>query len=260
MLKMILLLCLTSVWAVETGAKFSDMAATLVAETPEGLIVAVDRIDYPLGVESVDGARVTERVTAALTRFPNVTVVERNKLERVMAELKLQRSGAVAEDSTQELGKLTGANFVVVGSIGEADQDQWLLVDLRLVNVESGDIVRSAAGKIRRNWRIPKPAQARPDRDSEPISLGQLTKRKNINPSKALLIGEGCGYNIYYEGDGSFMRWSRRYPHGEGGYGAYIKREDSKYCDFVSYIEQLVRYKHPELQDVWRDYRRENRI
>ncbi len=68
-------------------------------------------------------------------------VVERDRLEEVMAELKLGQSKAFDPATAAKLGKLLGARFMVLG--GYFDVMGTLRVDARVVEVETGRIVRS---------------------------------------------------------------------------------------------------------------------
>lgn len=68
-------------------------------------------------------------------------VVERDRLEEVMGELKLGQSKAVDQATAAKVGKLLGARFMVLG--GYFDAMGMLRVDARVVEVETGRIVRS---------------------------------------------------------------------------------------------------------------------
>lgn len=236
------------------AADYTALAGQLLsAEHPE--VLAVAELGYADGRESQDGRIIAERLTTALAHT-DVTVIERAKIEQVLGELKLQRSGVVNQATVKDIGKILGADAVVVGTLTELPERR-LELNLRLVSVESGQIVRASSGVVHKDWVTPELKVE----DARPISLGELTKpRKNIVPSKAIKLGSGCGCDIYYEGDGSFMRWLQGRPHGDGGIGAYIKREDSEFCNFVGYISQLVEYQHTELKEAWTAYRLANGI
>lgn len=68
-------------------------------------------------------------------------IVERDRLEDVLAELKLGQSKAVDAKSAAQIGKLLGARFLVMG--GYFDVMGALRVDARVVEVETGKVIRS---------------------------------------------------------------------------------------------------------------------
>jgi len=76
-----------------------------------------------------------------LADLPEIRVVERERLKAVLEEQKLAASGKVDVASAARLGKLLGAQELVLGSF--FDLAGTLRVDARVVEVETGKIVRS---------------------------------------------------------------------------------------------------------------------
>jgi TolB-like protein len=76
-----------------------------------------------------------------LAERPEIRVVERTRLEAIMDEQRLARSGKVDGASAARLGKLLGARALVLGSFFELAGT--LRVDARVVEVETGRVVRS---------------------------------------------------------------------------------------------------------------------
>src|SRR5262249_47794865 len=76
-----------------------------------------------------------------------VKIVERARLEEVLAEQKLGRSGKVDTRTAARIGKLLGARYLVLGSYFDAMGT--FRADPRLVDVETGEIVKAlgATGK-----------------------------------------------------------------------------------------------------------------
>jgi len=113
---------------------------------------------------------------AAIDAF---TVVERNNLESVMREQDLGASGRVRPDTAAQIGQLTGAEYIVLGTvtaysedtkrsggglniggisiggrsasigIGGSKSEAYVAVDLRVVNANTGEIehVRTVEGR-----------------------------------------------------------------------------------------------------------------
>lgn len=97
-------------------------------------------------------------------------IVERSKLESVIEEQNLAASGRVREGTGARIGKLTGAQYLVAGtvtayeedtkgtgggisfggvSLGGKSSEAYLAVDIRVINSETGevDFVRTVEGR-----------------------------------------------------------------------------------------------------------------
>jgi curli biogenesis system outer membrane secretion channel CsgG len=91
----------------------------------------------------------------------NFTIVERAKLDKVLEEQNLAASGRVRSGTGAKMGKVTGADYLVMGtvtayeentastgggisfkgiSLGGKKSDAYLAVDVRVVNTSTGDI------------------------------------------------------------------------------------------------------------------------
>lgn len=103
-------------------------------------------------------------VTNELAGTGNFRVVERSKLEHVLREQDLGATGRVRKGTAAKLGKLTGAKYLVMGtltafeqssqgtggglsfggiSIGGKQEKAYMAVDLRVVDTTSGEIAFS---------------------------------------------------------------------------------------------------------------------
>lgn len=90
------------------------------------------------------------------------TVVERSKLEHVLNEQDLGASGRVAKSTAAKIGKLTGAQYLIMGtvtayeesvsgtgggislgpiSLGGKSEDAYIAVDLRVADSTTGELV-----------------------------------------------------------------------------------------------------------------------
>lgn len=104
---------------------------------------------------------------AAINAF---TVVERSHIESVIREQNLGASGRVRPDTAAQIGQLTGAQYIVLGTVTSYSEDtrrtggglsyrgigvggsrteSYLAVDLRVVDVNTGEIayVRTVEGR-----------------------------------------------------------------------------------------------------------------
>src|SRR4051812_27872671 len=104
-----------------------------------------------------------DMIITDLVAYDGVTVVERDKLEAVMGELKLQQGKAFDPATRQKVGKLAGARYLISGAmIGVLPE---VRLDARVTEVAGGKDVASAS------------VRGTPDRlfDLEQELVGKLT-------------------------------------------------------------------------------------
>jgi len=113
----------------------------VAAEPPP--TVAVLYFDYTGKDQELEVLRkgLAQMLISDLSATDTIRVVERDRLEDILTELKLQGSGKIDPKSAAKLGKLLGAKYLVVG--GYFDLQGALRVDARIVDVETGRVVKS---------------------------------------------------------------------------------------------------------------------
>jgi TolB-like protein len=84
----------------------------------------------------------TDMLITELSKLEQFRVVERNELQRVLKEMELGQSGLVEESSVQEVGRLLGAQNLLLGSYMFM-LDGQLRIDVRIVEVETGLTVKA---------------------------------------------------------------------------------------------------------------------
>src|SRR5215470_10962606 len=96
-----------------------------------------------------------------LSSSGNFRVVERQKLQSVLEEQNLAASGRVAKGTGAKIGKVTGAQYLITGTVsayeeitsstggglsfkgigfGGKSSEAYLAVDIRVINTTTGDI------------------------------------------------------------------------------------------------------------------------
>jgi len=116
----------------------SYMAAFSSLAYGEKLTVAV------LGFESKDtaivnlGAKITDLVTAQLSINPELRLVEREKLDKILEELDLSLTGIVNENQAAKIGQLTGAKLLVTGRAFTVDKD--LIIVAKVIATETSEV------------------------------------------------------------------------------------------------------------------------
>ncbi|MCM2268262.1 MAG: FlgO family outer membrane protein [Elusimicrobiales bacterium] len=117
----------------------------------DGRTIAVAGFSYADGRASSDGRVVAERITTELIKHGGLKVVERREIEKVLGELKLQLSGQMDQDSVKKLGKMLGADLLVIGTITALPGGK-LELNARLAGVESGEAYSAVSGQVEKNW------------------------------------------------------------------------------------------------------------
>lgn len=82
---------------------------------------------------------VREIISSTIVNAGNYDIVERSLLEKVMQEQQFSNSGAVDDNDATEIGKLAGANKIVLSIIATMNGKQMLsikMIDVKTANVE----------------------------------------------------------------------------------------------------------------------------
>lgn len=104
-------------------------------------------------------------INALLER--GISVVERGRLEEILREQKMGYSGLVDLGSAKQVGKLLGADAIILGSI--RDTSNSVATNLRLVDLESGVALAGASTEVAKTPDIAKGLKRQP-RNNKTIS------------------------------------------------------------------------------------------
>jgi TolB-like protein len=120
---------------------WAGCARVFAAEPPP--TVAVLYFDYTGRDPELEVLRkgLAQMLISDLSAADNVRIVERDRLEDVLAELKLQSTAKIDPKSAARVGKLLGARYLVLG--GYFDLQGVLRVDARIIDVETGRVLKS---------------------------------------------------------------------------------------------------------------------
>lgn len=83
--------------------------------------IAVLPFDRRVGGPDITAEVETMLAAVQVNGQPYFTVVERNKIQQLMKELKLPETGAIREDTAARVGQMLGANGVYAGSITRSE-------------------------------------------------------------------------------------------------------------------------------------------
>lgn len=84
------------------------------------------------------GAKVTDLLFAKLTVKPDLFMVDRADLKKILEEQSLSLTGAVKPDEAVKVGQLTGAKLLVTGSVVQVDKKIYLVA--KVISTETGRV------------------------------------------------------------------------------------------------------------------------
>jgi TolB-like protein len=107
-------------------------------------VVAVLRFDNNTGDEQYEhlGRALSSMTISDLSVIDRIQLVERERIEELIAELDLQQSAYVDPTTAQSLGQIVGAEYVVAGAFVTVEPQMRL--DTRIADVETSEIVTTA--------------------------------------------------------------------------------------------------------------------
>jgi len=89
------------------------------------------------GLDSILAPIVSERLIFEIQQLNMFNLVERQNLNQVLKEQKIQLSGIT--DSIIEIGKILNVNYIMTGSFGKLDNNSFFF-SLKLINVQTAQI------------------------------------------------------------------------------------------------------------------------
>jgi TolB-like protein len=124
-------------------------------------------------------------------KIPNLAVVERDRINFLVDELKLQQSDLVDKSTAVRIGKLVGAHTLLMGGFMKLSNDQFR-IDARLVNVETGEIIKAdfVEGKPKDVMKLEK--------DLVVKVLADLNIETSDNDTKQIMQGHDTSFDALY--------------------------------------------------------------
>ncbi len=135
-------------------AGFQNLADQIVAglRNQQASQIAVVQFQNLDGSVSEFGGFIAEEMITRLYQTGNFRVVEREMLNKVMAEHELATSGLVDESTAKELGKLLGVDAIATGTITNLGAE--VRVNSRLIATETGSVFSAAAVTLPKDTRV----------------------------------------------------------------------------------------------------------
>lgn len=89
------------------------------------------------------GKALADMLVTDLAQVSSLQVVERERLQALLDELRLADSGFLDPSTAQRMGRGVGARYLLTGAFVSVSPD--LRIDARIVSVETGEVLRSEA-------------------------------------------------------------------------------------------------------------------
>lgn len=120
---------------------FPSLQANLFAITHSVAVMPFENVNKDSSLDWLSMG-IPETVTNSLLAVKGLVLVERLQLRKVMDEQKLQLTGAIDDKTIVKVGKLIGANILVVGAFQK--QADNIRLTARFVDIESGGVLQTA--------------------------------------------------------------------------------------------------------------------
>ncbi|MFH1620286.1 MAG: FlgO family outer membrane protein [bacterium] len=102
------------------------------------------------GSSAKDGWNISEKLITQVVRVGQVQAVERSLLRNVMEEHHLAQTGMIDPNMLKKIGKVFSVEGIVTGSF--VTLDEKVVVNARLINVETGVIIAAVERQADREW------------------------------------------------------------------------------------------------------------
>lgn len=146
---------------------------------------------YGQGKEDFDALErgIAGMMISELSANPAARVVERQEIQRLLDEQNLGAQNRVDAATAAKIGKLVGARYTVLGTFIDFYGD--FRVDVRLVNTETGEIIKTESERMQRDhlFDIIRNVAARLMKDANLPPLQRASNDQRMNrqvPTEAL--------------------------------------------------------------------------
>lgn len=142
--------------AEELDSKFDELTNQIVTNmtiNSKSRIAVIEFSDI-VGKVTALGKFVAEELTTRLFITKKFEVIERELLNKVLQEHKLNLTGIIDQATAKELGKIIGVDAIVTGTI--TDFGKTAKINARLIATETGAIFAAAAVEIAKDENIEK--------------------------------------------------------------------------------------------------------
>jgi TolB-like protein len=142
--------------AVTSGESYTTSESSNMGKAggPPGkpMVIAIaDLVNDDASVSKL-GRYIADKLTPYFSTSEQFSVLERSMIDKVIAEQEFQVSSFVDESSTQEFGKLLGAETIISGSVSELNDVFY--INAKVVGVTYGNLLTSVDVEVDKDSRL----------------------------------------------------------------------------------------------------------
>ena len=179
-----------SLIALGALAALSAQAPVAAQDTRPGVGVLSFENGGSYGLESEDYAAfevgLQQMLITELAVNSELRLVDRSRIQEVLAEIELGASGKVDANTAAQVGKIVGAKYMIMG--GFIDWYSDLRFDARIVDVETSEIIQAKFVRGKREdmfeMIVELADQVTRGADLRPLSQNLMEERKDIRLSE----------------------------------------------------------------------------
>src|SRR5258708_21921303 len=168
----------------------APLSAVQAQGKPTVAIIQFNNNAFGPGARDYDGLAkgIADFLVTEMSGSENVRVIERGQVQKLVDEQKLVTGGQVDKETAIKVGKLLGAQHMIMGGFMKDPKDN-IRIDARAVNVETGEIehtervddkadnimtaVANLAGRLNTGIHLPAPARRPGDASPAPSPAPQ---------------------------------------------------------------------------------------
>lgn len=99
------------------------------------------------------GEAISSMLSTAFVKYRKFTIVERNKINQLVQEQKMELTGLTETSEIEKIGKLLNTDVIILGTVSKLGN--LIVIDARLVNVATGEMIFSERIKCSSEERLP---------------------------------------------------------------------------------------------------------
>jgi len=152
-----------------------------------------------------------EIMITELSKVQAFKLVERKKINALIEEMQLSQSGLISEESSIQVGKLLGAQYLVFGSYMINSKDK-VRIDMRIVEVETGLTIKAeeVTDKLDRIFEIIKKLNDKLIKDLD-IKISKAEKQTLDDESASLEVIAFFSQGVAFEEKKEFEKAKQMY-------------------------------------------------
>jgi TolB-like protein len=174
--------------AQDLRAGVEQLATRIIEATSEANHLRIAVADFPdlENVTSDLGRYIANRLTTRLAQSPKFSVVERQRLGQILAELKFGMSDLVDPTKAKQLGQIAGVEALVVGTV--SDLGNQVDIDIRLIEINTSHMLLGATTTISKDQVVTQLLERGRETgtlSSPAASAGSSSSQPSLQPARA---------------------------------------------------------------------------